>query len=101
MNTHILPANAAAIQRLGIDPKDIGVHSIRKGAATYCCNGTTAGVAFAAVCVPTIQDVELRLPSTMTTFTFGVAARKVMKRFLQHSMLDLKSPIFDCEVVWT
>jgi hypothetical protein len=39
------------MQRLGIEPKDIGAHSIPKGAATYCCNGTTAGVAFAAVCV--------------------------------------------------
>ena len=43
--------NAAAIQRLGIEPKDFGVHSIRKGAATYCCNGTTAGAAFPAVYV--------------------------------------------------
>jgi hypothetical protein len=52
-NNNILPANAAAIQRLGIEPKDIGVHSIRKGAATYCCNGdgTTAGVAFCSVSV--------------------------------------------------
>jgi hypothetical protein len=36
---------------MGIDPANIGVHSIRKGAAMYCCNGTTAGVSFAAVCV--------------------------------------------------
>jgi len=35
---------------LGINPSDIGVHSIRKGAATYCCNGTPTGVAFSAVC---------------------------------------------------
>ena len=32
LNNHILPANAAAIRRLGIEPKDIGVHSIHKGA---------------------------------------------------------------------
>jgi hypothetical protein len=35
----------------GHHPTNIGVHSIRKGAATYCCNGTTVGVSFAAVCV--------------------------------------------------
>jgi hypothetical protein len=39
------------IQRLGVDPDEIGVHSIRKGAATYCCNGTPAGVSFPAVCI--------------------------------------------------
>jgi hypothetical protein len=51
--------------------------------------------------VPRIQDVELRLPSTMNTYTFGAAARKHMKRSLRHGVLDTKSPIFDCEVVWT
>ena len=38
------------VERLGINPKDIGVHSIRKGAATYCCGGTTAAPHIAAVC---------------------------------------------------
>lgn len=46
----IVKEHAADIRNMGIDPADIGVHSIRKGAATYCCNGTTAGVGFAAVC---------------------------------------------------
>jgi hypothetical protein len=36
---------------MGIDPEDIGVHSIRKGAATFCCTGTTGGPSFASVCV--------------------------------------------------
>lgn len=35
---------------LGISPKDIGVHSIRKGAATYCCTGTTDAPHIAAIC---------------------------------------------------
>jgi hypothetical protein len=47
----IVQEHADEIRRLGIDPANIGVHSIRKGAATYCCNGTTAGVQFTAVCV--------------------------------------------------
>ena len=34
------------VERLGINPKDIGVHSIRKGVATYCCGGTTAAYSF-------------------------------------------------------
>ncbi len=36
---------------LGIDPAHIGVHSIRKGAATYCCCGTTSAPSIAAICV--------------------------------------------------
>ena len=34
------------ILRMGIDPDEIGVHSIRKGAATYCTSGTTTGISF-------------------------------------------------------
>ena len=49
--SRIVTEHADEIRRLGIDPKNIGVHSIRKGAATYCCNGTPTGVAFAAVCI--------------------------------------------------
>jgi hypothetical protein len=47
----IVKEHTDEIRRLGVDPDDIGVHSIRKGAATYCCNGTTAGVSFPAVCI--------------------------------------------------
>jgi hypothetical protein len=38
------------LRKMGIDPKYIGVHSIRKGAATYCCSGTTAAPHIAAIC---------------------------------------------------
>jgi hypothetical protein len=31
------------IMAMGVDPRNLGVHSIRKGAATFCCNGTTHG----------------------------------------------------------
>jgi len=44
-STETLPTN------MGVNPDEIGVHSIRKGAATYCTSGTTAGVNFVAVCV--------------------------------------------------
>lgn len=47
----VVAAHAYEIRQMGIDPENIGVHSIQKGAATYCCNGIPAGVAFAAVCV--------------------------------------------------
>jgi hypothetical protein len=50
---------------------------------------------------PYIQNVELQLPSTMNTFTFGATARRHMKRSLRHGVLDTKSPMFDCEVVWS
>ncbi len=35
---------------MGMNPDDIGVHSICKGAATYVCNGTESPVSFPAVC---------------------------------------------------
>ena len=38
------------VERLGVHCENIGVHSIRKGAATYCCGGTTAAPHIAAVC---------------------------------------------------
>lgn len=38
------------VEQLGINIEDIGVHSIRKGAATYCCSGTTSAPHIAAVC---------------------------------------------------
>ena len=46
----IVEKHSKEIRRMDIDPKDLGVHSIRKGAAAYCCNGTTSGVSFASVC---------------------------------------------------
>lgn len=38
------------ILSMGIDPSDIGVHSIRKGSATYVMNGTTSAPSIAALC---------------------------------------------------
>jgi hypothetical protein len=38
------------LTQIGLDYKEIGVHSIRKGAATYACNGTTCSPSLAAVC---------------------------------------------------
>jgi hypothetical protein len=46
----ILSDHAEAVKRMGVDPFEIGVHSIRKGAATYCSSGTNCGPSFAAIC---------------------------------------------------
>ena len=46
----VVTAHSEDVRRFGVDPRDIGVHSIRKGAATYACNGTTSGASFASVC---------------------------------------------------
>ena len=35
----------------GIDPQEIGTHSIRKGAATYCCAGVHPGPPVVSVCL--------------------------------------------------
>lgn len=39
-----------AVIAMGIDPDEIGVHSIRKGAATYACSGTTSSPSMGGVC---------------------------------------------------
>jgi hypothetical protein len=41
--------HADEIMAMGVDPRNLGVHSIRKGGATFCCNGMTSGVSLAAV----------------------------------------------------
>jgi hypothetical protein len=46
----ILSDHAEEVGRMGVDPFEIGVHSIRKGAATYCSSGTNCGPSFAAIC---------------------------------------------------
>ena len=38
----LVAANKVEVERPGIKIEDIGVHSIIKGAVTYCCGGTTA-----------------------------------------------------------
>ena len=38
----LVAANKVKVEQLGIQIEDIVVHLIRKGAATYCCGGTTA-----------------------------------------------------------
>jgi hypothetical protein len=40
---------ADEIMAMSVDPRNLGVHSIRKGDATFCCNGTTSGVSITAV----------------------------------------------------
>ena len=47
---NLVKSNKTAVEQLGVNIEDIGVHSIRKGAATYCCAGTTAAPHIAAVC---------------------------------------------------
>ena len=36
---------------IGVDPKNLGTHSIRKGAATYCCAGVHPGPPVVSVCL--------------------------------------------------
>ena len=58
--------NREDIERMGYDIDDIGVHSIRKGAATFCCSGTTDAPQIAAICnragwtMGKVKDVYLK-----------------------------------------
>jgi hypothetical protein len=61
----VLRDNADAVCRCGHEPKDIGVHSIRKGAATYC-SSQPGGPPAAAICVRAgwtmgnVQDIYIK-----------------------------------------
>jgi hypothetical protein len=46
----LLEKKEEEVLRMGVDPESIGVHSIRKGAATYVCSGITSGPNYAAIC---------------------------------------------------
>ena len=46
----VVQDNEEDIERMGVSPDDIGVHSIRKGAATYCSGETTSAPHIAALC---------------------------------------------------
>ena len=46
----LVKRNREEVEALGVNIDDIGVHSIRRDAATYCCAGTTAAPNIAAVC---------------------------------------------------
>ncbi len=38
-------------QAMGASPEDLGTHSVRKGAATYCCTGVHPGPPIVSVCL--------------------------------------------------
>ena len=66
--------HAEEIRGIGIDPNDIGVHSIRKGAATYVCSGTTSAPSIAAVCnragwtMGKVKDTYIRYEAAMDQY---------------------------------
>jgi hypothetical protein len=47
------PEVAAELKARGIDPNMIGTHSTRKGAASYCASGSTAGPSLVAISLRT------------------------------------------------
>lgn len=58
-----LPEVAAVLKQMGINPKDIGTHSFRKGGATYCTSGSTQCPSVTAVYLRagwTIEGVQNR-----------------------------------------
>ncbi len=68
------------MRALGIDPNDIGVHSIRKGAATYACSGSTSGPSIAAVCnragwtMGKVKDTYIRYEAAQDQFVGRIVA---------------------------
>ena len=65
---------------MGINPEDIGVHSIRKVSATYCCNGTTCAPSIAAVCnragwtMGKVKDTYIQYEAAMDQYLGRIVA---------------------------
>ena len=47
----VLNSHADEILALGVDPKDLGSHSTRKGSATHVSSGTTVSPPMSAICL--------------------------------------------------
>jgi hypothetical protein len=72
--------HAEDLNRMSIDAEDIGVHSIRKGAATYCCSGTTMAPSIAAVCnragwsMGQVKDIYIRYEAASDHYVGRIVA---------------------------
>jgi hypothetical protein len=66
--------------RRGIDPKDLGTHSIRKGSATYCSSGSTAGPSSSSIhlragwAMGGVQDTYIRYEAAGDMYVGRVAS---------------------------
>jgi hypothetical protein len=40
-----------AFESIGVDIDELGTHSVRKGASTFCCSGSTAGPSIVSICL--------------------------------------------------
>jgi hypothetical protein len=69
-----------AIEEMGIDCNEVGVHSIRKGAATYACCGTTGAPSLASVCnragwtMGKVKDTYIRYEAASDQYVGRVVA---------------------------
>ena len=65
MLSHLIQDHEAEVSELGVDPKMIGTHSIRKGAVTYMLS-LPGGPPISSVCIHagwtmgTVKDVYMR-----------------------------------------
>jgi hypothetical protein len=73
--------HALDLNRTSLDAADIGVHSIRKGAATYCCSGTTMAPSIAAVCncragwsMGQVKDIYIRYETASDHYVDRIVA---------------------------
>lgn len=72
--------NKDEIISMGIDPGELGVHSIRKGAATYACSGTTCSPSIGAVCnragwtMGQVKDIYMRYEAAQDQYVGRIVA---------------------------
>ncbi len=68
------------LRHQGIDPNDLGTHSFRKGAATYCSSGSTAGPSSSAIhlragwAMGGVQDTYIRYEAAGDMYVGRVVA---------------------------
>lgn len=69
-----VPRIAAQLVAIGKEAGDFGTHSVRKGAATYCCSGSTAAPPISAVRIrvgwvtPGVEDTYIRFEAAGDQF---------------------------------
>eukprot|EP00183_Erythrolobus_madagascarensis_P000661 CAMPEP_0185853484 /NCGR_PEP_ID=MMETSP1354-20130828/19181_1 /TAXON_ID=708628 /ORGANISM="Erythrolobus madagascarensis, Strain CCMP3276" /LENGTH=354 /DNA_ID=CAMNT_0028554987 /DNA_START=145 /DNA_END=1209 /DNA_ORIENTATION=+ len=104
----ILEAHGEEVRLMGIDPGSIGVHSIRKGGATFACSGSTAAPPLASLCnragwtMGKAKDVYIRYEAAADRYVGRVVAGLDVlcaefagspPYIAEHSSIDLSSMI--------
>ena len=91
-----VPAVVEELERRSINPDDLGTHSMRKGAATYCSSGSTGGPSSSAIhlragwAMGGVQDSYIRYEAAGDMYV----GRVVSGLPLEKAEFDVVGPVF-------